>query len=192
MRSLRTSAIRMTKYAMEAAGIRIEFTRREDRYAHRIMAIDVGAFVPLLESVEGEANDDWPLSPPWQEVHCEPRTGGVQVALTVGKAGKSHWSASFELDPAGSLTVDVACRTATAPIRLGSAYLLHTPFAIDATHGQARLAERWILQPAAGEEASKIELGESATSFSISPVFHPAGTWPRTIRWKYAIAPAMK
>jgi len=176
---------------LEAAGLRLEFIRLGDRYAHRIMAVDAGKFTPLLESVEGAANDDWPVSPPWQEVHCEHRAGGVQVALTVGKAGKSHWSASFELDSAGSLTVDVACRTATAPIRLGSEYLPHGPFEIDATHGQARLAERWILQLAAGEAASKIELGESASLISIGPIFDLAGSWPRTIRWKFATAPAV-
>ena len=176
---------------IQSAGLCVEFTRQRDRFSHRVLADDAGKRIPLLESLEGEANDDWPVSPPWQEVHCEQRPGGVQVALTVGKAGKSHWSASFELDPAGSLTVDVACRTATAPIRLGSAYLSLGPFAIDATHGQARLAERWILQLAAGEAASKIELGESASLISIGPIFDLAGSWPRTIRWKFATAPAV-
>jgi hypothetical protein len=177
----------MSNFAITSANLSVEFTRRGDRFAHRVLAADADDWVGLLESLEGAADDDWPASPPWQEVHCEQRVGGVQVALAVGKAGKSHWSASFELDAAGSLTVDVACRAAAAPRRLCSTYLLHGPFAIEAPHGAARLAGRWLLQPGADEAASRIELGDSARSWSIGPMFDPAGDWPRTIRWKYLL-----
>jgi len=185
----------MTNCAMEAADIRIEFTRHGDRFAHRVLVIDTATtdaarFVPLLDSREGTADDDWPASPPWQEVHCERRAGGVHVALVVGKAGRCHWSASFELDPAGSLSVDVACRAAAAANWLGSTYGIHGPVEIESPRAAVRLAEPWILQPDASDAACTIERCDQPRSLVLRPEIDPAGAWPRTIRWKYRIMAA--
>ena len=114
---------------MLAAGrLQIEFFRQGDRYAHRISLAGDDRPVELLVSVEGGghvdgpnpnrpdcdyADDAWPASPPFQELRIEPRSDGRQVALLVGMAGRSHWSASVEADPQlGRFTFDVACRAA--------------------------------------------------------------------------------
>ena len=62
----------------------------------------------LLISVEGTSEESWPPSPPLQEVsHHE---NGVQPALlSVGMAGKSHWSASFSIEPPHGLFAELAC-----------------------------------------------------------------------------------
>ena len=77
----------------------------------------------ILESVEGTPNQNWPPSPPLQELHLESRPDGKQLALLVGMAGNSHWSMSVEFDPAaGKALFDVACRVKREPGKLASTY----------------------------------------------------------------------
>jgi hypothetical protein len=104
--------------------LRVEFVRRGDRLGHVICAVSAtGEVVPLLESIEGSAADDWPKSPPLQSLSLETLPDGRKVALLVGMAGGSHWSASVEpaLDSA-ELIFDIACRHAKQPRWLGSQY----------------------------------------------------------------------
>src|ERR1051326_2095918 len=92
----------MQSEAIEAVGsngvgLRIEFIWRDDRYRHTVSLIDRDrASIPLLESIEGNSEDDWPSSPPLQTLSVERLSDGRSVALLVGMAGGSHWSASVE------------------------------------------------------------------------------------------------
>lgn len=116
--------------ALEIAGdrLRVRFARRGDRFGHGIDAWRDGAFHGVLESVEGAADDLWPPSPPWQELHIESRPGGEQVALLVGRAGRSHWSLSVHIELlSGAIHFDAACRTSDSPRWLGSTYQLLRP-----------------------------------------------------------------
>ena len=110
--------------APDGSALRAEFLWHGDRFAHRISLIHrSGAIVPLLESLEGTPADDWPPSPPLQSLTIENRTNGRTVALLVGMAGGSHWSASVEtLADAPELIFDVACRHNKRPTFLGSRY----------------------------------------------------------------------
>jgi hypothetical protein len=112
--------------AADASGarIRVEFTPRGDRYVHIISMLDPsGQIQPLLESVEGSADDPWPPSPPLQSLSIETLPDGRSAALLVGMAGRSHWSASIEPDrDAPALIFDVACRHPERPLSLGSRY----------------------------------------------------------------------
>jgi len=102
----------------------VEFLLRNDRYQRTVSVIDgLGQNRRLLESIEGESGDDWPESPPLQSLHVEDRPDGRQVALLVGMAGRSHWSASIEpaIDRA-ELVFDIACRHSAMPAWLGSQY----------------------------------------------------------------------
>ena len=75
----------------------------------------------MLESVEGSASDDWPASPPLQNLSIEELAPGRRAALLVGMAGRSHWSASIEPVPGqAALLFDVACRTSDSDVSLGS------------------------------------------------------------------------
>jgi len=112
--------------AMGSGGLRlrVEFVWRHDRYAHVISIVEAnGAVQPLLESIEGTPAEDWPASPPLQSLSVETLTDGRRVALLVGMAGGSHWSASIEavLDKP-ELVFDLACRHSVPPTWLGSRY----------------------------------------------------------------------
>src|SRR5512145_957858 len=101
----------MTKEtAIECGDLRVVFRWRGDRYGHTVKRRIDGVWRPLLESIEGTADDDWPLSPALQSLHIERRPNGP-VALLVGQAGSSHWSASVEADQnCSALIFDLACR----------------------------------------------------------------------------------
>jgi hypothetical protein len=91
--------------------LRVRFAFVADRYAHEVHLADGADWRPLLRSVEGSPLETWPASPALQSLHIENRADGRQVALLVGMAGNSHWSASIELDPAAACArFDIACR----------------------------------------------------------------------------------
>lgn len=124
--------------------MRVDFDRSTDRWKHRISLVlpeASGIVSPLLllESLEGTSADDWPVSPPLQFVSIETRPKKPPVALLMGMAGSSHWSASIEQYPAErALRFDIACRAKSRPENLGSRY---------------RFAPRVALQTSANEEA---------------------------------------
>src|SRR5262245_36695789 len=81
----------------QRGAMRVEFVWRGDRYGHVISALDhAGQTVPLFESIEGTPADDWPPSPPLVNLHREMLPDGREALLSVGAAGRSHWSASVE------------------------------------------------------------------------------------------------
>lgn len=109
---------------LEADGLRVVFFRQVDRYAHRIECFDAARseWIADGESLEGSPDDDWPPSPPFQQLHVEERPTG-RVVLLIGMAGRTHWSAAVEAAAdKKSITFDVAARVQTMPTRLGSAY----------------------------------------------------------------------
>lgn len=104
-------------------GLRIEFFWDGDRYAHRIETLRANKASLLLESCEGNDRDRWPASAPLQQLSIEQRPDGCQVALLLGMAGQSHWSASVTAtgtDP--SLLFEMACRTKDRSALLCSSY----------------------------------------------------------------------
>jgi len=163
---------------LEAGDLRVRFTWHLDRYAHEISRRAGGDWQPLLVSVEGSPQDDWPASPPFQSLHIEERDDGRTLALLVGMAGKSHWSASIEIEgpsPAASACVsfDVACRVPDCPAGLlGSTY---RP-AGDSAGLQIELPHRYgpaTLEHAGGTERVAAQAGTDAG--------------PQTIRWDYRV-----
>jgi len=109
---------------LESAELRVCFRWTDDRYAHEIWLLDGAQWICALASIEGSPQDDWPASPPLQSLAVDTRDDGTAVALLVGMAGSSHWSASVQLDPAVScVRFDVACRVrASHAGPLGSTY----------------------------------------------------------------------
>ena len=161
----------------------VEFTRRGDRLAHVISQLVDGQARPLLSSIEGTPSDEWPPSPPLQEVHFESRSG-VELALPVGMAGKSHWSISIELCVAtGRLTFDVACRVRSVPEFLGSTYAILAPAGRDDMHSEPN----WKLEvePIEGQVANQI--GRSATELCIT-AGPTIDRLPATVRWRYVLS----
>jgi hypothetical protein len=106
-------------------GLQVRFVWHQDRHAHTISLVVDGRPVTVLESVEGSSVEDWPPSPPLQQLSVEELRPETQVALLVGMAGKSHWSMSVE--PASdrvAFVFDVACRSRGGVEQIGSRYLL--------------------------------------------------------------------
>lgn len=96
-----------------ATCLKIVFERRNDRWSHRFIVANGQSEsgqseLVFLRSVEGDADQPWPPSPPLQEAsHQDLDT--CQAVLAVGMAGKSHWSASFSYDQDQSFLADLAC-----------------------------------------------------------------------------------
>ena len=149
-------------------GFQLRFERRADRYS-QVLEVQRGAgHECVAESIEDTSDDLWPASPPLQDLHIEQREGGVQVALLVGRAGRSHWSLSIEVNPNGSeLRFDAACRTDEKPRWLGSTYKLVQPTCI-----------AWECMVGADETLDKDQLSISADV---------TGSTARTIRWQYRL-----
>ncbi len=172
--------------SIEAGGWRVEFFRLADRVAQRIFRETASGWNLVAESLEGTSDEAWPPSPPFQQVHFEPRDDGSQVALLVGMAGRSHWSASVEIDPVDDvLRWDVACRTSDVPSWLGAKYQFALP--AEATGAQLRfhigdLHAVAILQDGNGEALPAVVAGNQL-QWSVPAA---ASQRAQTIRWRYA------
>jgi hypothetical protein len=163
----------MTNEAIERGDLRVVFRWRGDRYGHTIERLIDGNWWPLLESIEGTADDDWPPSPVLQSLHIERRPSGP-VALLVGQAGSSHWSASVEADwDRSELVFDVACRVTRCDSQVGSTYRALQPDTDSLIALVARLNDSIV--SAKGDSDWTIGPGRIAEA-------------PATIQWRYSIA----
>lgn len=166
-------------------GLLLTFRRDTDRYRHSISVITPGGTEPWLESVDSDGQCPWPESPPYQELSIELQNDR-HVALLVGMAGKSYWSASIESGVAPcSLRFDVACRLREPPEKLGNTYrLLRSPHRLPPSPGANSEPHSCVLRPS--NENAVCEFREQASQVSIVPRTMFA-TGVATIRWQYEI-----
>jgi hypothetical protein len=81
-------------------GLRVEFQKLQDRYAHRILAVGCEELPVLVaESVEGTPSEIWPPSPALQALNLDDLAANdgaddnsTAAAMVLGMSGKSHWS----------------------------------------------------------------------------------------------------
>ena len=171
-----------------AGALRLRFVRRGDRFRHLVEQVVDDRAIVLLESIEGSAADNWPASPPVQELEpaAESLAGQessdyLRIVWLIGRAGASHWSASVEAQSAeveaqssGVVTFDIACRVHCAPGWLGSRYRV-----LDAAGN-----ERLSIEPLAGCQLASLD-----SRSELVVVAETLGdTLPRTIRWRYQIS----
>lgn len=168
---------------LEAGRLSIEFRRTTDRYAHQIFIVRGGQRRLLLESVEGGGDDPWPPSPPLQELHIERQADGRQVALLVGRAGRSHWSLSVEPFE-NRLVFDAACRLSTEAAWLGSSYRAATGAGI--VDNVAKVAGGLLRILSAAGDATMIAEDGVVRIHAV----RQAAAGPRTVRWRYAVEPS--
>lgn len=156
--------------------LRVEFRWHRDRYQHFFFAGptpaqgatpngEAGPESPLGESVEGDAENDWPPSPPIQQLSAE-TIDGENVLLGVGAAGQCHWSISVErqtLDDVSMLKFDLACRCKASPQGLGSLYQIDPQLTL--------------------EPLDSAMLEDCRQHIAI----RPAITRPPTFRWSYLV-----
>ena len=159
-----------------------------DRFAHTIGLLEDERLIPVLASHEGAPQDDWPLSPAFQEASLETGSGGSQCVLLVGMAGTSHWSASVEADPSAAvLHYDIACRINRAPSKLGSRYRSMT--LAELTHPQQvqiKIADSVVLLHAEelGDFRFQVAPTENGVDVRATPI---TDDFPQTVRWKYSV-----
>lgn len=171
---------------LATAGWRLEFRLNGGRFEHVVCRLKGGRFVELIRSLEGPEQHEWPVSPPFQELQVQRSPSGVHAALLVGRAGRSHWSASIELVEAADLVrFDVAGRIHEQPSWLGSCYTLNQAWKLVGgallLGGEARLV------------ADSLEVQEPQSPgtpailrLAASPAPPP---YPQTVRWKYSLVP---
>ncbi|TWT54501.1 hypothetical protein Pla22_21480 [Rubripirellula amarantea] len=111
----------------------VEYSWNEDRFVHRILVDDT----EVARSIDSDAENDWPDSPPIQQISLEPINDQPTI-LGVGGAGRGHWSISVGRNPQqpNSIRFDIACRVKETPKFLGSSYRVSGELAIEAVVGE--------------------------------------------------------
>jgi hypothetical protein len=179
---------------LEAGKLRVVFFRQGDRYTHRIELFDAASsdWRPVWESLEGSADEVWPPSPPLQQLHVERRAEGP-VALLVGMAGRTHWSAAVEVlsDPAGgpgappAIRFDIAARV---PPQVRSEGPQSAPRLASTYQSLSHEADgRVLLFPLEVTEFAETETGPIRRRTFVPsqpPAIAPAA---QTISWRYRI-----
>jgi hypothetical protein len=141
----------------------------------------------ILLSLEGTSDQAWPCSPPLQEIVAENVAAGKRPALLgVGMAGKAHWSATIEGDAfTEAIAFDIACRTATVPALLGSAYLIGEAWTASQSD-QSLILEHQDGRSVVLESIGSCGLAWSGRNVALKPLFdvdeHQRG---KTYRWRY-------
>ena len=161
-------------------GLVLEFFREQDRFAHTISLQAAGKKIGRLHSVEGNGDQDWPVSPPGQQLSIESQPSG-DVALLVGMAGKCHWSMSVQAiskhhsDP--KLEFDIACRLGNE-IELSEVNWLGSVYRSETS----KKVEQWLKQ-------FQFELCEAEQQSDLLNIMaHAPAAGKRTFRWLYSIS----
>ncbi len=173
----------------------VQSYRDNDRIAHRIgWILDDGQFYEALRSVEGTNAEDWPMSPPVQQLVQETiHRNAPPVLLGVGMSGTGHWSAAIESKAPASILFDIACRNGKPAQWLGSTYAVSPAVRMTMvdTHRLQFHQRREETLPAMSMEIT-LSIGRwegserSANQFSILPDSQPEDRV--THRWSYCVA----
>ncbi len=171
-------------------GLRLVMDWHRDRLTHEVHLVDGESSAPWLRSIEGDDSALWPTSPPIQqwEQRQTGRSGTVTTVMTVGLAGRSHWSVSFEALPdEGALVVDVACRHQEPPVWLGSTYQVASspPAAGGPLGAPGPLACAWVAEAAGSAPPPDVSISNGVLTF-VAQVL-PQRPLPQTTRWKYRL-----
>lgn len=175
---------------LEVGRLRLEFQRQGDRFAHTLHDCQ-GEFRRLLfASVEGDAEEVWPVSPPYQNLSIEPVDDGRSRAFLVGMAGTSHWSACIE--PAlteDELSFDIACRVKERPRELASRCAAGGDGHWEIQHDRATLFlddDTAVLSVEAFLPGTTLAI-DTPGWLVVSPTLPAGERWPQTVRWGYRV-----
>ena len=175
---------------LRARGLSVVLSRLVDRYRHEVLITSDETRV-VLASLEGTDEQAWPPSPPFQDLHARQSSAGIDAAMLVGRAGRSHWSASIEVDRSQeTILFDIACRSSGPIDWLGSRYRCFVGQAV-ATEGERRtLLVASDLQVDVLEREARLSEDDQTHVLSIAPLW-TASSKSRTIRWRYRIGRVM-
>ncbi|MFK8112834.1 MAG: hypothetical protein AB8B91_11560 [Rubripirellula sp.] len=99
----------------------VRFFWNGDRFAHELICRGQS----IASSIDGDAENAWPPSPPIQQLSLE-SIDGKDVVLGVGAAGRGHWSISVQFTANSTVKFELACRGKEPPQFLGSSYRLES------------------------------------------------------------------
>ena len=174
------AAYSLTSMGNDGSALQVSFTRVGDRFEQTVTRLDhLGNTIAVWRDVHDSGSDDWPASPPIQELSLE-EIGGKNVLLGVGRAGKSHWSVSIETTESGSapaIHFDFACRCPAPPQWLGTTYNIDFSIGDDSSSDHS-------MNATCNEDATLKQVASNRTR--IEPLHHPT-KWPGTVRWRYTI-----
>jgi hypothetical protein len=186
----------MTSVAELSAGLlSIRFIKSGDRLAHCIglqkSSEGSGGFLPVLESVEGDAQEVWPASPPMQQIVQEHiGHNSAPVLLGVGLSGNGHWSSAVEETSMGSLKLDIACKSSKPASYLGSQYRMANETEVDFKNNQVRLTVKRESNESVtlvlSAEIGKVAMAKENRLISIMP--GSEASLIQTHRWCYNVA----
>lgn len=164
------------------------YRRGEDRFQHGIRGRIGEDPAWLLQSCEGDGLQDWPCSPPIQQLVAERLPDGSPALLGVGMAGKSHWSASIHRgDSNDGILFDFACRFSLTPKFLGSSYRIHpqSEYRWSSSRLVIRLDHLAVEVQVLGQ--ARLAVDEDRV-LVIKPLVDP-NPFPATARWCYRMRP---
>lgn len=181
----------------------LNFYWNGDRFEHTVFAQTHGASqdIVLLTSSEGNDSEEWPPSPPLQDFHLQ-EIGTSKVAMAVGMAGSSHWSAACSLHQSTAevrFHFDMACRADGTPNWLGSTYQCSSELQFNDAPTRARLIRlpKFELEIQALEVdglCTRLEATEKQIQMSlpvhefVSPASQSLKSPSQTFRWQYEFA----
>jgi len=114
---------------LNAGRLELQFYWQADRWAHQLISEGITCWQSLEATLPEDASTPlgisphWPASPVFTEVSLVNTTTGPAL-LAVGRAGRSHFSASMvasETEP-DTIVAELACRLQEQPEWLGSTY----------------------------------------------------------------------
>lgn len=159
----------MTSLALPDDRVKVEFVWRNDRFAHAFVFPDG----TRVDSIEGDAADAWPPSPPLQQLSLE-QLNDADVILGVGAAGSGHWSVSVEVvrldQHIHAFKFDFACQCKSACGFLGSSYPATARLRVHCDDNAA---------------VDNVLVGDAQEVTRIVPQQSSAG---RTVRWTYHVS----
>jgi hypothetical protein len=166
---------------LNAAGFRLTLVSCGDRLAHTVGLVLSDRVVPLLASLEGTPDDDWPPSPPLTTVETPTRSPESQ-ALLLGMAGRSHWSAAIKMvEAAWCMEFEVACRIKEPAAWLGSSYRTMITAVEAGDRAELMVGDGRVRIAAVG---ARVHVTPDGLKIGIAP---PDGPFPQTVRWNYSI-----
>jgi len=167
---------------LEAAGFHLTLLPCGDRLAHTVGLVLPQRVVPLLASLEGSPDDEWPPSPPLTTVETLPGSSHAQALLLLGMAGRSHWSASIRIsEPNRSIELEVACRIKEQPAWLGSSYRTMVAGEMTGHVAQLKVEDQTVGIAAVG---ASVHVTREGLKIAVAP---PVGPFPQTVRWNYSV-----
>ena len=166
-----------------ALGLVAAFRFCKDRFVTTLSLLADGDATPVLRSVEGDADERWPVSPVLQEL-LRHDLADESFLAGIGMAGASHWSLAVTVVEQ-AIEWDWACRLKDRPARLGGHYDLLDGARYDASNFLIRGTGSWAVRCEGLLGGVDFQTDPACGHLSVLPNYGAELQFPCTVRWKY-------